>query len=205
MIGAVLTLALQAIGADAAAAASPALDASAQVKPAPANAADAIADILANIPPDAAPPPPTPTAGAPPPPPQPPPPPPPPGPTIEERAQMYESGVRSSFQARESRQGPLDGRWALTDADGKSLYMLQLTDPGIGRGPVEGAWRDLRRQGAVGASGFLTSAERSGQDLVLKFEEGDACVVTLVLGADGRWTGALHIANRSQPVAMTRS
>lgn len=197
MIGAVLALALQAIGADAAAAASPAGGPDAQTTSAQANAADAIADILANTPPDAAPPAPMPPAESSPPP--------LPGPTVEERAQMYESGVRSSFQARESRQGPLDGRWVLTDADGKSLFMLQLTDPGVGRGPVEGAWRDMERQGAVGASGFLTSADRSGPDLVLKFEEGDACVVTLAQGADGRWTGALRVADHSRPVVMTRS
>jgi hypothetical protein len=197
MIGAVLALALQAIGADAAAAASPAGGPDAQTTSAQANAADAIADILANTPPDAAPPTPMPPAESPPPP--------LPGPTVEERAQMYESGVRSSFQARESRQGPLDGRWVLTDADGKSLFMLQLTDPGVGRGPVEGAWRDMERQGAVGASGFLTSADRSGPNLVLKFEEGDACVVTLAQGADGRWTGALRVADHSRPVVMTRS
>jgi hypothetical protein len=118
---------------------------------------------------------------------------------------MYESGVRSTFQAREARQGPLDGRWALNDPDGKGLYMIQLADPGPGRGPVEGAWRDLAREGAVGSSGFLTSAERAGQDLVLKFQEDQLCVVTLTLGADGRWTGRLQSAEGTRPVVMTRS
>jgi len=61
------------------------------------------------------------------------------------------------------------------------------------------------RQGAVGASGFLTSADRYGQDLVMKFEEGGPCVVTLMLRADGRWTGSLRIADQSRPVVMTRS
>jgi hypothetical protein len=83
--------------------------------------------------------------------------------------------------------------------------MLQLTDPGTGRGPVEGAWRDLSRQGAVGASGFLTSAEHLGRDLVLKFEEGQSCVVTLTEGPDGRWTGALRTGEGNRPVSMTRS
>lgn len=118
---------------------------------------------------------------------------------------MYESGVRSSFEARESRQGPLDGRWVLNGADGKGLYMIQFDDPGPGRGPVEGAWRDLVRQGAVGSSGFLASADRSGQDLVVKFQENAPCVVTLALGADGRWTGSLRTADGSRPVVMTRS
>ena len=197
MIGAVLALALQAIGADAAAAAVQPLPAA--PAPAPNNAADAIADILAHTPDE------PPMPGTPPARPPVTTPAPPPEPTAEERAQMYESGVRSSFEARESLQGPLDGRWLLADADGKGLYMLQLTDPGTGRGPVEGAWRDLSRQGAVGASGFLTSAEHFGRDLVLKFEEGEACVVTLTLGADGRWTGTLRIVNGNRPVIMTRS
>ncbi len=200
MIGAIFALALLAIGADAAPPVgdAAAANAGAQAQPPSSNAADAIADILAHTPPDSAPPP----AVAPP---SPPVPPPAPELTPDERARMYETGVRSSFEARESRQGPLDGRWLLADADGKNLYMLQLTDPGVGRGPVEGAWRDLERQGAVGASGFLASADRYGADLVLKFEEGDPCVVTLVLGADGRWTGSLRTADRSRPVVMTRS
>ncbi|HVY32920.1 MAG TPA: hypothetical protein VG960_00740 [Caulobacteraceae bacterium] len=187
MIGAILALALQVADATPAPAAAP--------SPPTSNAADAIADIIAGA---AAEPPPAPAAA-------PAPPPPPPGPTPEERAQMYESGVRSTFQAREARQGPLDGRWVLTGADGKSLYMIQLADPGPGRGPVEGAWRDLERQGAVGASGFLASAERLGQELVLKFDEDAPCVVTLTLGADGRWSGALRTAAANRPVTMSRS
>lgn len=181
MIGAIFALALQLADATPAppAALSP-----------PANAADAIADIIAQSAAEA-------SSIAPPAP--------PPGPTPEERAQLYESGVRSTFQAREARQGPLDGRWVLAAADGEKLYMLQLADPGLGRGPVEGAWRDLARQGAVGASGFLASADRSGPDLVLKFNEDAPCVVTLTLGADGRWSGALQTAAASRAVTMTRS
>lgn len=200
MIGAIVALALQAIGADAAASAG----ADARAAPASSNAVDAIADILAHTP--AEPPSPAPEPNTP----QPSPPPVVASPSSpetspEQRARMYKSGVRSSFQARQSRQGPLDGRWVLNDPDGKGLYMLQLADPGAGRGPVEGAWRDLGRQGAADASGFLISADRSGQTLVLTFEEGNSCVVTLMLGADGRWTGALRTANRNQPVVMTRS
>ena len=194
MIGVILALALQV--ADASPPPPPKPPAPA---PSPAsshassNAADAIADIIesadqAPVPaPPALPPAPIPYA-----------------PTPEEQAKIYESGVRSTFEAREARQGPLDGRWVLADAEGKSLYMFQLADPGPGRGSVEGAWRDLARQGAAGASGFLSSADRSGQDLVLRFEEDAPCVVTLAQGADGRWTGVLRAAAASRPVVMTR-
>ena len=241
MIGAVFALALQTTAASAAA--PPA--------PPPQNAADAIADILAQTPPDepavvAAPPrAPMPAQPAPPPKPVAPPPvqpvyirpapapvnqapamplpgapaapvapsapvraaaPPPyepesPGP---DRAATYAAGVRSAFEAREARQGPLDGRWTLSDADGRELYMFQFADPGPGRGPVEGAWRDLDHQGGE-ASGFLAGADRSGQALVLRFEDGQARTVTLTLGADGRWTGRLQADDRSRAVVMTRS
>jgi hypothetical protein len=210
MIGAIFALALQA--ADA-----PAPSAPPAASPPSRNAADAIGDILAMTPPDSPPPPaPAPVAPASVSSPSVLPAPvapaavapvyaPPPEPTAQERARMYESGVISNFQAREARQGPLDGRWALNDADGKTLYMIQFADPGPGRGPVEGAWRDVVRQGAVGASGFLDSADRSGQALVLKFESDQPCVVTLTLGADGRWSGTLRTGERSRPVVMTRS
>jgi len=186
MIGVILALALQVADASPAPPKPPVA--------APSNAADAIADIIAQTAADTPPPASRPS----------PPPPPPPGPTPEEQAKIYESGVRSTFEAREARQGPLDGRWVLADAEGKSLYMFQLADPGPGRGSVEGAWRDLARQGAAGASGFLSSADRSGQDLVLRFEEDAPCVVTLAQGADGRWTGVLRAAAASRPVVMTR-
>jgi hypothetical protein len=211
MLAAIFALALQAT--NAAPAPAPA--------PAPSrNAADGIGDILAQTPPDepapppaAAPAPPAPAAAAsaPPPPiappvvsapaPAAPPEPPPPNPGVS----LYESDVRSTFQAREARQGPLDGRWTLSDADGKGLYMFQFSDPGPGRGPVEGAWRDLGRQGAVDSSGFIARADRSGQGLVLRFEGKPSWVVTLTLGADGRWIGRMQTADQTRPVVMTRS
>ena len=116
MIGAIVALALQAIGADAAASAG----ADARAAPASSNAVDAIADILAHTPAD--PPSPAPEPNTP----QPSPPPvvaspSPPETSPEQRARMYESGVRSSFQARQSRQGPLDGRWVLNDPTARAF------------------------------------------------------------------------------------
>ena len=198
MIGAIFALALQATaGAD-----TP-----------PRNAADGIGEILAHTPPDTptpapAPPPAAAPAAAPasaPPPAIAPPLASAPSSPPDGRASPYESSIRSTFEAREAQQGPLDGRWVLSDAAGKGLYMIQLADPGPGRGPVEGAWRDLGRQGAANASGFLASADRAGEALVLRFEEGQAWVVTLTLGPDGRWSGRMQAADQSRPVVMTRS
>jgi hypothetical protein len=198
MIGAIFALALQATaGAD-----TP-----------PRNAADGIGEILAHTPPDAPVPAPPPAAVPAPAPASAPAPPPVMAPPIaaapssppDGRASLYESSIRSTFEAREARQGPLDGRWTLSDADGKGLYIFQLADPGAGRGPVEGAWRDLGRQGSANASGFLASADRTGEALVLRFEEGQAWVVTLTLGPDGRWSGRMQAADQSRPVVMTRS
>jgi hypothetical protein len=123
----------------------------------------------------------------------------------DDPAARYASGVRSSFEARQARQGPLDGRWTLSDTDGHGLYVFQLADPGPGRGPVEGAWRDLDRQGAADALGFLDAAERSGQGLILSFREAQLRTVTLTQGTDGRWTGQIVSEGQARPVVMTRS
>ena len=209
MIGPLLALALQAT--------APA-DAPAH------NAADSIDDILNRAPSDRPPPaPPVPAAAAPAvAAPNPTPPPqattasPPSAPSVpqapipyqsryDDGPDRYASGVRSNFQAREARQGDLDGRWTLSDPDGKGLYVFQFADPGPGRGPVEGAWRDLARQGAPNASGFLDAADRTGSALSLSFEETGRLTITLIQGADGRWTGVIHDADRTKPVIMTKS
>jgi hypothetical protein len=182
-------------------------DAEPPIAPAPRTAAEAAAETLskaaaaqaaatqeqaapAPLAPPAAPSPPAPSAASPP------------------SALYYESGVRTQFQAQEARQGPLDGRWSLDDADGKALFDLQLADPGPGRGPVEGAWRDLGRQGALDETGFIAGAERVGQTLTLSFSEPpqtEPWTAVLTQGADGRWSGQMRRADQILAVVMTPS
>ena len=66
---------------------------------------------------------------------------------------------------------------------------------------MEGAWRDLRRAGALDASGFFEIVERTGGDLTFRFEGG----VVAVLRPEGdRWTGQLTEGGRSEAVNLTR-
>jgi len=100
----------------------------------------------------------------------------------------YESRIRSSIASAQRYQGPLDGGWTLS-VGGRDLFALQLVDRG--RGQVEGAWRDLRRLGAVGASGFVEQIESQGPDLILRFTTQATGAVEIALHAAGSdlWTG----------------
>ncbi|HKP78991.1 MAG TPA: hypothetical protein VJU34_07690, partial [Phenylobacterium sp.] len=113
-------------------------------------------------------------------------------------AQMaYDSRLRASAASAQGFQGPMDGGWTLS-AGGQPLYAVQLTDR---NGTVEGAWRDLRRPGALDASGFFDVVERAGGDLTFRFTDG----VVAVLHPDGaRWTGQLTEAGRREAVSLTR-
>jgi hypothetical protein len=109
----------------------------------------------------------------------------------------YDSRLRSSAASVQLFQGPMDGGWTLTTG-GRPLYALQLTDR---NGAVEGAWRDLRRVGALDASGFFDIVERGGGGLTFRFTDG----IVAVLHTDGgRWTGQLTEAGHSEAVSLTR-
>ena len=114
--------------------------------------------------------------------------------------------VDQAYQAAERHQGPLDGSWRLSDNAGVPLFDFQLTDPGGAPSPratqpdhpeIEGAWRDLRREGAMVASGFLQSVRRDGTSLEIQFVESDPARPTrLLLRASlyGGWAGELDEA-----------
>ncbi len=116
--------------------------------------------------------------------------------------------VDQAYQAAEGRQGPLDGSWRLSDGAGAPLFDFQLTDPGGAPSPrasepnhpdIEGAWRDLRREGGLGASGVLQSVRHDGPSLVISFTEAvPARPTRLALhpAANGGWTGELDEAGR---------
>ena len=116
----------------------------------------------------------------------------------------YDSRLKSSYASAQGFQGPLDGGWTLAARDAGDLYALQLVDRAD---RLEGAWRDLRRKGALGASGLVDDIQRSGQDLTLRFAAGGADAVTAVLhgAADGRWSGELTEGGKSRAVVLRRT
>lgn len=108
--------------------------------------------------------------------------------------QAYELRVKGSIAAAQGLQGPLDGGWILRGADGVALYSLQIADPAGGYGPVEGAWRDLRRPGAVGSTGLIDSIERTydgGAAVRFMPRAGVGSTLALSVSADGAWSGRL--------------
>lgn len=119
---------------------------------------------------------------------------------------LYELRVKGSIVAAQGLQGPLDGGWKVLGPDGSTLYALQIVDPAGGYGPVEGAWRDVRRAGAVGSTGLIESVERSGSDLVVRFSPrgGPPAVLTLSPSGSTRWSGNLFDAGANQPVIAER-
>ena len=139
---------------------------------------------------------------------------------LEQQQQVTEdarqAAVRAAFDAAQARRGELDGRWRLSAADGRALYIFQFSDPGRSPDPrssdpstpvIEGAWSDPRRGGSGGGSGFLSGVQRDGAGLTVRFADRDPArpqVVTLRQRADGAWSGALVGEAASQPVVMNR-
>lgn len=109
----------------------------------------------------------------------------------------YDSRLRSSMASAQAFQGPMDGGWTLLAA-GQELFVFQLTDRA---GLVDGAWRDVRRTGALDASGFLDQVERGEGGL--RFRIGDR-IVALHSDGDGRWSGELTEGGASLPVTLRR-
>jgi hypothetical protein len=111
--------------------------------------------------------------------------------------QAYDSRLRSSAASAQGFQGPLEGGWTLS-MGGRELYVLQLIDR---NGYVEGAWRDLRRTGALDGSGFIDEIQRVGGGITFRFSAG---AVAVLHAAEGRWTGRLTEAGRTETVSLTR-
>ena len=117
----------------------------------------------------------------------------------------YEGRLRSTFDAAEGLQGPLDGHWVVRVA-GIELYDLQLVDKG--QGTLEGAWRDPRRAGAADASGFIDSISRNGGQLVARFQSrrsGGPVELTLDAGVNGQWSGQVLDRGDHHIATMTRN
>jgi len=109
-------------------------------------------------------------------------------------AEAYDLRVKGSILAAQGLQGPLDGNWTITGPDGAALYDLQIVDPVGGYSPLEGAWRDVRRVGAVGSTGLIDFVDRSSGDFLTRFSPRAGQLATLALrpAADGGWSGRLN-------------
>lgn len=126
----------------------------------------------------------------------------------DESDNVIDDRIRSSAQAAESYQGPLDGAWTLVAANGgRALYAFQLVDKPGGQSPLEGVWRDLRRPAMPGDVGFIDSLTRGPQSLAIAFvaKPGDPAVsVALKSDAAGFWSGDLHEGAVVTPVRLKR-
>jgi len=72
---------------------------------------------------------------------------------------------------------------------------------------IEGAWRDLRRPGAVGALGLLQSVTHIADSVEIRFYEADPSTPTVIrlrAEAGGGWSGDLVETGASRPVVMKR-
>jgi hypothetical protein len=108
----------------------------------------------------------------------------------------YDRGVDNAEAAMVARMGPLDGLWHLVDDEGRPIAQIALSDRGVGH-PLEGAWRKLDAQGALGP---LEGVERTAAGLALGL--GDARL-TLMPTPNG-WAGTLTEADRSKAVGLVR-
>jgi hypothetical protein len=109
-------------------------------------------------------------------------------------AEAYDLRVKGSILAAQGLQGPLDGGWAIEGPDGATLYRLQLVDKVGGYDGLEGAWRDVRRAGAVGSTGLIDFVDRSYNGFLARFTPRPGRLATLDLTprGDGSWSGKLN-------------
>jgi hypothetical protein len=118
-------------------------------------------------------------------------------------AEDYDARVRQSFTEAERFQGPLDGGWTLSAADGGPLFAVRFADHD---GKLEAVWRDLRRPGALGASGVVNEAVRDGGRLTLRFSPlaGVQDVAVLEM-AGATFTGELDEGGRKRRVTLAKT
>jgi hypothetical protein len=111
--------------------------------------------------------------------------------------------MRDSAAAAQVLQGPLDGSWTLSDEHGRALYMLQITDPVGGAGPLEGAWRT---GGKTTAEGLIETIRRRSDFLTIQFlADGGVVRVHLRRRANGTWSGEANDKGRPLQVALRRT
>ncbi len=104
----------------------------------------------------------------------------------------YDQGVTAAELRADQSAGPLDGRWRLTDADGRPLFDLALRDDGAGA-PAEGAYRAP----GAGEAGLIIAGGTPGV-----WTLGEA-TLSLTQGPDG-WRGTLTGRGRTTAVRLVR-
>ena len=128
-----------------------------------------------------------------------------PGGPLTPRDEAFDQQLRRSYSAAGQQQGPLEGTWRLTTAEGKLMFSFQFAD--LPNGGVEGAWRDLRRQLALSGSGFIAEIYRDDDGLRMSFYERDGkepTVLVLSPSGLGQWSGTLWEDGDKIAVLMKR-
>jgi hypothetical protein len=121
-------------------------------------------------------------------------------------AEVYDLRVKGSILAAQGLQGPLDGGWSIVGPDGATLYALQIVDKVGGYDGLEGAWRDVRRGGAVGSTGLIDFVDRSSGGFLTRFSPraGQLATLDLTPRGDGSWSGKLNDNGVETPVTAHR-
>lgn len=110
----------------------------------------------------------------------------------------YEQGVAQAEINADALSGPLDGRWRVSDANGRPLLSLALVDR-AGAGSAQGAWRTVDGERATGPAEATDGGEAGV--LVSLGEEGR---LTLHRAGAG-WTGMLEQGGRRTAVTLGRA
>jgi hypothetical protein len=128
-------------------------------------------------------------------------------PPLTAQDQAFNAKILADEAAAEAHKGPLDGVWTLKSAEGVALYAFLLSDQI--NGPVEGAWRDLRRNLTVTSSGFIAEIHHDDEALSLRFyvrDETHPVLVRLSPDDQGHWRGTLtDEARHKLPVSLERN
>ena len=102
---------------------------------------------------------------------------------------LYDQAVTSAEMRADALAGPLDGRWTVSDAQGRALFGLVISDPGAGR-RVEGGWRGQGGRGGATLDGTALTLEGYG---------------VLALERDGEsWRGVLTVEGHRHTVSLSR-